>query len=296
MKPLYTEQEFYTAKSKEKLPCQCYNCQSTFYVYKSNIKHELSHNRGRVKFCSKACNDKYASKVQNVICANCNKITLKKNSEIKEGKNNFCSMSCAGIFNGKKRVHSSDIKEKISNGLKKFYLNTEKPIKQKTQKMINVKQKRICINCDKETTNKRFCSRSCTTTWSNINLGTGRKAGLASVVAQSKNRRSKNEIYFEELCRQKFKEVKFNEPIFNGWDADVIIEDLKLAILWNGKWHYEKITKKHSVEQVQNRDRIKMQEISNLGYQSYIIKDMGKYKKEFVEKKFEEMLVFLKLL
>lgn len=38
--------------------------------------------------------------------------------------------------------------------------------------------------------------------------------------------------------------------MFNGWDADIIIEDLKIAILWNGKWHYEKITEKHSVSQV----------------------------------------------
>ena len=32
--------------------------------------------------------------------------------------------------------------------------------------------------------------------------------------------------------------------IFNGWDADIILTDLKIAILWNGKWHYEKLTKK----------------------------------------------------
>ena len=40
------------------------------------------------------------------------------------------------------------------------------------------------------------------------------------------------------------KNVKHNEAIFNGWDADVIIEDIKLAVLWNGKWHYEKDNKK----------------------------------------------------
>ena len=87
--------------------------------------------------------------------------------------------------------------------------------------------------------------------------------------------------------------MKTNERLFNGWDADVIIEDVKVAVLWNGVWHYEKITKKHSVEQVQNRDRLKIKEIKNCGYIPYIIKDMGKANKRFVEQEFKK---FLKLL
>jgi hypothetical protein len=78
--------------------------------------------------------------------------------------------------------------------------------------------------------------------------------------------------------------------MFNGWDADVIIEDIKTAILWNGKWHYEKIKKEHSVEQVQNRDKIKLMEIENMGYKSYVIKDLGKANKEFVEKEFKKFI------
>jgi predicted RNA-binding Zn-ribbon protein involved in translation (DUF1610 family) len=100
-------------------------------------------------------------------------------------------------------------------------------------------------------------------------------------------KRSKNEIYFAELCEQHFSKVLSNEQMFNGWDADVIIEDIKTAVLWNGKWHYEKIMKNHSVEQVQNRDKIKLKEIEKCGYKSYIIKDMGKYNKNFVEKEFK---------
>ena len=101
-------------------------------------------------------------------------------------------------------------------------------------------------------------------------------------------KRSRNEIYFAELCGQHFNTVLTNECIFNGWDADVIIEDIKMAILWNGKWHYEKIMKNHSVEQVQNRDMIKLNEIKKAGYKSYTIKDMGSYNKNFVEKEFNK--------
>lgn len=118
----------------------------------------------------------------------------------------------------------------------------------------------------------------------------GRIFGLKSSLKQRENRRSKNEIYFYEICKEYFKSVKSNEGIFNGWDADVIIEDIKVAVLWNGKWHYEKITKKHSVKQVQNRDRIKIGEIKKCGYLPYVIKDMGKENKKFVEMEFEKMI------
>lgn len=51
-------------------------------------------------------------------------------------------------------------------------------------------------------------------------------------------------MYFCELCEKEFKNVGHNEPIFNGWDADVLLYDIKVAILWNGKWHYETVFEK----------------------------------------------------
>jgi hypothetical protein len=109
-------------------------------------------------------------------------------------------------------------------------------------------------------------------------------------VAANTNKRSKNEKYFAELCKEQFGGVKTNEPMFNGWDADVIIKDLKVAILWNGRWHYEKIVKNHSVEQVQNRDKIKRKEIRDEGYIPYTIVDMGKHNKNLVERQFKLFL------
>lgn len=115
-----------------------------------------------------------------------------------------------------------------------------------------------------------------------------RSGGKHSAAARVK--RSKNEILFAELCEERFSDVKCNEPIFNGWDADIIIEDLKVAVLWNGKWHYEKVTRSHSLEQVQNRDKIKLKEIESAGYTPYVIKDMGKADPIFVRMEFEKLL------
>ena len=100
-----------------------------------------------------------------------------------------------------------------------------------------------------------------------------------------------DEILFFEKCSDYFKNVENNIPIFNGWDADIIIEDLKVAILWNGKWHYEKIKANHSVKQVQNRDRLKIREIEKCGYKPYIIKDLGKYNLEKVNSEFKLFLI-----
>lgn len=103
-------------------------------------------------------------------------------------------------------------------------------------------------------------------------------------------KRSKNEIYFCELCENHFKSVKHNERLFNGWDADVVIEDIKYAIMWNGIWHYKKITNSHSLEKTNERDKLKIKEIENCGYKPYIIKDMGKYNPRFVENEFQKFI------
>ena len=163
-----------------------------------------------------------------------------------------------------------------------------KTLKEKYGKSNNCK----CATCGSEIYRKpsklrevNFCCVSCSTTWKNKNIGMGSLGGKASVESQKNSRRSLNEIYFANLCKKEFSILE-NEAIFNGWDADIILTDEKIAVLWNGKWHYEKITEKHSVDQVQNRDRIKIKEIEKAGYVPYIIKDLGRHDPTFVEEQF----------
>ena len=95
-------------------------------------------------------------------------------------------------------------------------------------------------------------------------------------------------VMFATLCEQHFNQIVVNLPMFNGWDADVILMKEKVAVLWNGPWHYRKITKTHSLEQVQNRDKIKMDEIQRAGFVPYVIRDNGSYNKAFVLSEFEK--------
>jgi hypothetical protein len=78
---------------------------------------------------------------------------------------------------------------------------------------------------------KRFCSRKCLSTY------IGHFGGLKSSTVNVK--RSKNEIMFFNLCNSKFVDVLHNVNMFNGWDADIILKNQKIAILWNGMWHYK---------------------------------------------------------
>lgn len=247
------------------------------------------------KYCSIRCqnihqgagraNKKYGElKLFSIECNKCKiSFNIKEREKFFPQKNiYYCSRVCANS-----RDHSDETKKQTTLSLIKHYAGNR-----------NIDKSKTCEGCGKEYHSRikksSFCSRSCKSSFAMKN-GQASIMGRKSVNIQKEIRRSKNEIYFGELCQQHFKTIKLNEPMFNGWDADVIIEDLKLAVLWNGAWHYKKITRKHSIEQVQNRDKIKLKEIEFAGYKSYIIKDMGKWNKKFVEEKFEEMLAYLKL-
>ena len=194
------------------------------------------------------------------------------------GTGKYCSRSCANT-----RTHSKETKEKIGKSL----------IKKSTYVIKN------CEQCGKpwkslRRRNRRFCSPSCSTTWVNLNTNRSINAGRKSAEVQKETRRSKNEKLFAELCEKEFENVLTNEPMFNGWDADVILTEEKVAVLWNGPWHYKKITEAHSVKQVQNRDKIKIKEIKNSGFIPYTIKDMGKFNEPFVKKEFEKFKQYMR--
>lgn len=203
-------------------------------------------------------------------------------------KNFFCNNSCAAKYNNKHR---------------KVQCYKSKNVALEPRKM------RVCKNCGKlynlskinfPTHTLNCCCKECSKELCKTikRVSTNREkysiGGRHSILKQKEKRRSKNEQYFCELCQQYFTEIKNNEPIFNGWDADVIIGKLKIAILWNGKWHYEQISKTASLEQIQNRDKIKIIEIQKCGYIPYIIKDMGKYNPKFVEQEFQNFLTYIK--
>ena len=181
----------------------------------------------------------------------------------------------------------------------------------------------LCLNCNYETSNPKFCTKSCAATYNNklrkpknqtyskvswcvdclsiIPYRILKRCSDCSTLFKSKTakllhktsktfgkngslggrnsstivcKRSKHEINLYEYCVNYFNKVEHNIPIFNGWDADIIIHDIKTAILWNGPWHYKDMKlNNHSLIQVQTRDKIKISEIEKLGWKVLVFED-----------------------
>jgi hypothetical protein len=131
----------------------------------------------------------------------------------------------------------------------------------------------------------RFCSIQCS---NSRKMSDECKNKIKTSLLLKNKGRVKNQSICEEC-------LFTNISMFNGWDADVIIPEYKLAILWNGKWHYEQICKGHSLSQVQNRDKIKISEIIQYGYIPYIIQDLGKCNKSFVHDQFRILQKYISL-
>lgn len=102
MKPLYTQEQFDSSKTYDKLLCECYICKKTFCKTKKQINELL---KGRTNYCAKYCSKKCQSKgnvTKKILnCVQCNKEFEKFPAEIKKSisGNNFCSRSCATTYN-----------------------------------------------------------------------------------------------------------------------------------------------------------------------------------------------------
>ena len=251
--------------------------------------------------CSKSC-----GKTKKVKCDECGEEFDKLLSQIKKTKHNFCNHSCAAKYTNKNRevpdVGTKEISCLVCGKL--ITASRHAPSKRcdscikkyNNQRSNNINIKRFCIICgiDIEVQSyyeKKYCNICRKERWKEIGKYAGKKSAAIQV------RRSKNEIYFAELCEKEYSNVLTNEPFFDSkygkWDADIILPDYKIAVLWNGIWHYKQVMYS-AVKQVQSRDRIKEDIIRKNGYKSYVITDMGRYNKSFVEEQFDYFKFYIK--
>jgi hypothetical protein len=210
-------------------------------------------------------NRKYEEKDGKFICPYCG------NLYSKYGIENHINITHKKIRNGPnkgKEPWNKGLTKKTDERMNKLSINTSKGIQKwyLSQNKSCLLHYNICEICGKisldKSSNKK-CSKC-------RQIEGCRKGGIKS--AKTQKRRSKKEIKLFQLLSQKY-ECLSNENIFNGWDADIIIPSLKIAILWNGPWHYQSMFGNHSLKQVQNRDDIKMNEIIKNKYNFIVICD-----------------------
>ena len=212
-----------------------------------------------------------------VNCGTCNAMFMKQVSNIKKYPNHFCSQSCSAKKSNTNRIVSEATRAKTSASLKARLTKAKDHSK-------------ACLECNKIFTHRRRktcsdeCNSKCRSKNAKVNGAIGGRASQAS-----QPRRSKGEVLFFTLCSNYFgeDEVLSNAQVFidkngNYWDSDIVIPKCRLALCYNGIWHYQQIGKKHNLKQVQSRDLIKKSIISDNGYIQYIIKDTSKFNEEFV--------------
>ena len=168
----------------------------------------------------------------------------------------FCSRSCANT-----RVHTPITKNNISKGVSAYNKLHPKPEKLKifvTRKCKECNTEFICNTKSK----RKYCSNRCI----------GSRGGKAS--SQKRITRSKDEIVLYNYIQNVIPNTEHNTIITDGWDADIVLRDKKIAILWNGPFHYKEMGfSNHSLRQVQNRDKLKKRLFESLGWTVLVFED-----------------------
>lgn len=228
-----------------------------------------------------------------IVCEHCGKVFYKDYRKNRMDIPKFCSRSCTNsrtfTEETKKQISisvNSHFPEKLQLGEKEFWRL------QKRKRNYQNKNKRVCLDCGKEyfLFGKRKYPDLCKDC-------AFKKGGEASASKENSHNVSKSELYFRKLCQEKGYNIVCNKPMFNGFDADIIFLDYKIALHWNGPWHYEGMIngiKGYSWKQIHERDRRRYKNVEDSGYKNYIIRYTERFNKEKVQREFEKFEKFLR--
>lgn len=278
------------------IPLKCDGCQQNFQRVQRQIKSDYKRKSQLKHFCSNKCQASLLKKeLVKLNCANCNiEFSITQNEYRRRLKSSFkpcCSHQCANKIN----IHRpKGTKEKISASLRKRY---NKKLEKAEHKVFSrgcyriAHIKNTCIVCSKEFLHcrkQKTCSDEC---YFVIRQKAGKKGGskTSSLEFHKRNRSSNEKMFFAKI-KELYPDAIANKRLFNGWDADIIIPSQKLAIHWNGIWHYKPVMGNELLERVQQKDKLRYEAIKKYGYENYIIEDLGSMNKEKVIQEFTNFL------
>lgn len=204
------------------------------------------------------------------LCTYCNQVLPYSKRHFK-----FCNRSCSASFNNQKRTESGFSLSPVSRHLISQTIKETNSESKLLRIRLYEASPCFCKICKSVLPYQLRHRKTCQTSECKhlSAMQSGQKGGLKTASGPMA-KRSKNEIKFYDLCQNVFQKVTANDPIFDGWDADVLIHDYKIAVLWNGDWHYREMgCYNHKLQQVQNRDLYKQKLICRHGWKVYIVKD-----------------------
>lgn len=186
------------------------------------------------------------------------------------------------------RISAENNRKKLSDFYKKNPYKKKQIIKNLIEKNTKPKVEFVCPVCGKiimmtenQFKKRKYCGGTCRNKINNKQIfGT----------------RSKAEIYLENRLTKEFQNLHIiynDREILNGKELDVFIPSLKLAIEWNGIYHFKKIRDDGFFEKTKMKDNQKIEECLELGIELYVIKDLTSDKK-FIKEETEKIIKFLK--
>ncbi len=169
------------------------------------------------------------------VCEYCQETYQKETYDFKRTKRNFCSKKCRGLADRNQvEVECANCGEMVKRDPSHF----------------------------KKTKNS-FCGSSCSATFNNK--------------LKRKSRRSKIEAKFYNLIVKEFPDLNIlsnDKTMLDGYEVDVAIPELKLAIEWNGIVHFKPIYGQTKLDNVQSRDADKLKIASNKDINLIVISDL----------------------
>lgn len=233
MLPRYTELEFTTAKTSNRLACECEQCHKIFYAKKSVILNFLNGGKSRVSFCSRKCMGNSKIKILIIKCEQCGKEFHRAPSQIAKRDHQFCSSKC---YRGYQKLQRTYICQHCGKEFIRYA---------------------CCINT--------FCSRSCA---SKHNADPDHWNKYSRKVV-----RSRLEYWIEEQLTILYPslEIHYNRKDAINSELDIYIPSLKFAVELNGVLHYEPIYGSDKLVYIQNNDTRKFQACLERGIELMII-------------------------
>ncbi len=297
---LISTEEMLSSSYNQMIPLKCDGCQATFNRVQKQVKSDYKRKSQFKHFCSNICQGNLLKKeLVQLTCANCgvNFSTSQADFRKRSRKTNklCCSQVCANKIN---IYRPANTKDKISKSLKARYIKELETFENKVLKNGRLVKAHVLNECQICKNNfyffkiKKTCSIECQR---QMRILVGKKAGIASASrSYNKRNRSSNEKLFFAKIKELYIDAVPNKRLFNGWDADIIIPSLKVAIHWNGVWHYKSILGQELLDKVQLKDSLRYKAIEEYGYKNYIIQDMGKMNPIKVDEEFNKFTEYLK--
>jgi len=230
-------------------------------------------------------------------CEECNNVL-----DYNDRNNKFCNHSCSASYSNKNRKEYKYVLTDV--GYNNIVNSNRKRIGKKLSDIVGYERSIeigkkiseslskpkidfICPVCNTvikilKTQKRKYCSGTCRNKINNQLIN---------------GTRSKAEIYLECKLKEEFPKliILFNSRkiLNNNRELDVYIPEIKLAIEWNGIYHYKDIRTKEFLIETKEKDLDKIKQCKELNIELYIVKDLTSSNK-FIEEETNKIIKYIK--